>query len=766
MTQARLRPVVRHLRHLAGATPLHQRTDAELLQRFLADREEAAFGALVERHGRLVLGVCRQVLRHEQDAEDAFQATFLVLARQAASIRRTEAVGSWLYRVAHRIATKAGTAMARRRIHERRTDPIAAREPSAEASWREVQAVLREEVDHLPEKYRAPFVLCCLEGRSGAEAARHLGWKEGTVTGRLTIARRRLQGQLARRGITLAAVLAGLALVREANATPPRMLVNHTVQAAVQVAECGLAAGVASENVLTLAKNAALSSTVGKVRLATVLLFAAGVLAAGAEALTQPEAPAQPPPPAGEQAARTATSPAPAPVLEEKGETVAINGRVVDPDGKTVAGAEVSIGWFYGYALPWFPPVVKAFRPNEGATSGPDGRFRLSFTKAESFQAMDNGFQQPWRKTQIVVAAKGYGPGAAWLEHAKDGLTLRLARDDVPVHGRVLDLQGHPVAGAHVRMAYLTFGKDYLSLGSWAGLPADVTSDQDGRFVLTGIGRDRVAHLHVEGPTIEHKIVAVSTAATVGGKKRAHADVDVVVGPTKPIVGTIRARDTGKPLAGVTVSGNRETYRDGVQAVTDRDGRYRLVGLPKAKSYELTVSPGPGQHYLGRVWTVADSEGLKPVTADFGLRRGVPVRVRIVDRATGKPIRGVLLYGPLHDNPLYPESEGQGGFFPTPTFREWHFPKDHSFDLVVYPGPGVLFAWVPAAGTKYQRARLDPADKQRGYEPYKGKDPTTMGFLTLCEGYRIINLDQTDKTQAFDIAVCPEPAPEPGKDKK
>src|SRR5262249_17782619 len=158
-------------------------SDRELLQRFLAGREERAFAALLRRHGPLVWSVCWQVLHHRQDAEDAFQATFLLLARQAGSIRKTTAVASWLYRVAQRVARKGGKNMPRRRTQERQVERRGVRPPEAEAAWRELQAVLTEELERLPEKYRAPFLLCCLEGKSGPEAARQLGWKEGTVTG-------------------------------------------------------------------------------------------------------------------------------------------------------------------------------------------------------------------------------------------------------------------------------------------------------------------------------------------------------------------------------------------------------------------------------------------------------------------------------------------------------------------------------------------------------------------------------------------------------
>src|SRR5262249_9762805 len=193
------------------------------LQRFALHREEEAFAALMRRHGPLVWGVCRHILHLEHDAEDAFQATFLVLARRAASIRKGDSVGSWLHGTAYRIAVRAKRSAARpHRLAQ--SVIVGGGEPTADGNLalRELQATLAEEVARLPAKCRVPFVLCCLEGRGRAEAAAELGWKEGTVSSRIAQARRTLRQRLSRRGVTLpAALTAGAPGGGSAPAAPP-----------------------------------------------------------------------------------------------------------------------------------------------------------------------------------------------------------------------------------------------------------------------------------------------------------------------------------------------------------------------------------------------------------------------------------------------------------------------------------------------------------------------------------------------------------------
>jgi RNA polymerase sigma factor (sigma-70 family) len=198
--------ILRHIRTLIDTQATRGLTDGQLLQRFVARREETAFGALMQRHGRLVWQVCANILHQEQDIEDAFQATFMILARRAASICQGDSVGSWLYGVAYRVAMKAKKTSAKRRERERQAaSPIPTE--ASDLALRELQAILSDELRRLPEKYRAPFVLCCLEGRGRKEAAKELGWKEGTVSSRIAHARERLRQRLARRGVALGAAL-------------------------------------------------------------------------------------------------------------------------------------------------------------------------------------------------------------------------------------------------------------------------------------------------------------------------------------------------------------------------------------------------------------------------------------------------------------------------------------------------------------------------------------------------------------------------------
>lgn len=278
MPDNRLHSVLRYLQRRLGTAGAGGLTDAQLLERFTRDRDEAAFEVLVWRHGTLVWNVCRRVLAREQDVEDAFQATFLIFARKAGSVGRGAAVASWLYKVAYRIALDARARNARRHRQEIQTPCERARDIAHEAVWRDLRPVLDEEVNALPETYRRPFVLCYLEGKTNAEAAAELGCSPGTIFSRLAWARQRLRNRLTRRGVTLStAALATVIANHAAAAKVPAVLASSTASGAAAFAVRGSAAGLVSAQAVVLMQGVNTAMLLGRLKIAAVLLTAATV---------------------------------------------------------------------------------------------------------------------------------------------------------------------------------------------------------------------------------------------------------------------------------------------------------------------------------------------------------------------------------------------------------------------------------------------------------------------------------------------------------
>jgi RNA polymerase sigma factor (sigma-70 family) len=295
MPRGELGPVLRYLRRAASHAGITQSSDGELLDQYVSGRDEEAFAALVQRHAALVRSVCRRVLRQEQDVDDAFQVTFMVFALKAASIRKAASVASWLHGVAYRTAMNAKRARRRYSLVHDEPESGTADQPLAAAAFREIQAILDEEVGRLPAKYKAPFVLCCLEGKSRSEASRELGLREGTISSRVAEARKMLQGRLARRGIALTAALCALELSRSF-AAAKSTLVYSTIKAALYFAAGkGQAGGLASPRVASLTREVLQGMFATKVKMLAVVLLAVGALSgAGLIAYAgRPAAPAE-----------------------------------------------------------------------------------------------------------------------------------------------------------------------------------------------------------------------------------------------------------------------------------------------------------------------------------------------------------------------------------------------------------------------------------------------------------------------------------------
>jgi RNA polymerase sigma factor (sigma-70 family) len=379
--------VARNVGRLFGAGTLAGLSDAQLLDRFLARREEAAFEALVERHGPMVLATCRRVLRDEHAAEDAFQATFLVLARRGPSVRAASSLGGWLYRVAFRIAARARAAEARRRGRERRSAEMTT--PTApERLEPDDYRVLYEELDRLPARYRDPVVLCHLEGLSNEAAAERLGCPVGTVWGRLSRARQRLRDRLVRRGIApaVAALVAGG--TQEAGAAVSPALLAETVR--LGVASMAGGAGVAAlarPTVDRMTRGALRAMTWERWGTTAALVTAVGVAAIGAVAWARGQGKT---PPAG-VAATTQKAASPArPRLPDGCEPLY---QETSPDGSRVA-------------------YVGAYTPDDGRRE--DGLFAVELASGKVRRLLPGALRtvpawSPDSRRVAIAETSGYG---------------------------------------------------------------------------------------------------------------------------------------------------------------------------------------------------------------------------------------------------------------------------------------------------------------------------------------------------------------------
>jgi RNA polymerase sigma factor (sigma-70 family) len=360
-----VRAVIQYLRKLADRSQAADLSDGQLLKHFIEQRDEAAFAALVRRHGPVVLSVCQRVLHNVHDSEDAFQATFLVLARKAHAIAKQGSVGSWLHGVAYRIAVRAKHDIARRRWRESQTQRQPPPDLLQEVVWRDLRLMLDEEVLRLPDRCRQPFVLCYLQGKTNEEAARLLGYPKGTVLSRLARARQLLRARLARRGLTLSAGLVVTLLSQgAASAAVPATLVHATARIASLAAAGKAAAGTVSAQVLTLAEGVSRTMGISKFKIAAALFLAIGlvtgaVLAAKRPAPSQPQAGKQgnsSPPPIPKAAKSGKDTPMPNTTLEVHGDVVW--SAAFAPDGKTLATVGGQWGK-KGEVILWDPAAKK-----------------------------------------------------------------------------------------------------------------------------------------------------------------------------------------------------------------------------------------------------------------------------------------------------------------------------------------------------------------------------------------------------------------------
>ena len=715
----------------------------------------------------MVAATCRAILHREHDVEDAFQATFLVLAKKAGSVRVGDALGGWLHRVAYRVAVQANIELKRRRLRESDVSPMTVPAVAHPAPDFELRSIVHEEIDRLPDRHRLPVVLCDLEGLSYEQAASRLRSTVPAFRCRLSKARQRLRDRLARRGVTATTLAVVMATATDGSAA----IAASWTEAAAAAAAGGVSSAAA----------AALAETMRKVMLitrlkiaATVALAAAGIVSVGVivtavqsndRALgTNAPATSRSAAATGEQAAASAMTP---------NKMIEVHGQVVEPDGRPVAGANVQTAH-----------LDREIKPAPETTSGPDGRFflRVPPWRRDSAVRADDAMS-PW----VVASAPGFGPGwaSAVRQPGEAGeITIRLVADGLPIEGRIIDLEGRPVVGAGVKVECVWFSKDgklsdWLARaadsggrGPWQGLDQlptalTVTTGDDGQFRLGGIGRDRLAELIVSGPTIATAqlyamnregaaITSTDAESMLPERTIYHArQFEYAAAPTKPIEGVIRDKDTGAAITGFTLrgmvfDGGSHVRAPGIETRTDVHGHYRLTGLPKGPAYRLFLEPGEGLPYTKATFRLlAESPALQPVNFDITLKRGILIRGRVTDKVTGQPVSGYVNSFTFADNPHLGEYSGYpSSYEPYAAIKD-----DGRYEVVALPGRGLVAC----------RSDLGLYRGYVGAETIKGYDPKTGIFNTsplYCNvrNYHVlaeVNLDPKAESATVNLQVDP-----------
>jgi RNA polymerase sigma factor (sigma-70 family) len=681
-------------------------TDRQLIERFTARRDatgEAAFAAIVSRHGPMVMDICRQVLRTPHDAEDAFQAVFLVLACRARAIRNPDLLANWLYAVARRTARKARVQIARRRQNDE--DAMMRLSGSGSAviinnsmTTPEQGAVVREqadalysEIDRLPGPFRRTIVLHFFEGLTLEETARRLRCPAGTVRSRLARACEKLRRGLNRRGVALSTAAVTSALTaRPASACMSSALCETTARAATIFAASRAAEGAISGAAIALANQMLRSLLVTKLRLVALALLVLGTVVAGASFVAQ--ATARQAEKAGKPdlpliVAKPEPKPAPGRMF--------VVGRVLDPKGKPVPGAEV-----LAYARDLAPGPIAARMGQIAlgdARADGSGEFRIDAPRSSSSRHEAFG---------AIALAPDFGVGWTTLDPDDDHPTANITlQPEQPIHGRLFDLQGRPVpnvtltvasiqrigtrppAGVLARFEGVSFW--FTKINDLPAWPKSVTTDAQGRYTLRGLSRDQSATLLVHHPGFGLQRIPVEVTGDIDTKPLTAALV-----PAQVLTGRVTYADTGKgvPHAPLEVMASQGRLGIPVQFETDQEGRFRLLPPPADRTYGVTASSPVGEPYLSVRKSLVWPKGALEQSIDFSLPRGVLIQGNVIDEVSGKPVSGATVGFIARDK--QEARDGSGNRMSTEA--------DGSFRVGAPPRPGYLIVKAPSNDYVYR----------------------------------------------------------------
>jgi RNA polymerase sigma factor (sigma-70 family) len=662
-------------------------TDRELLSCY-ANRDsttaQQAFEIIVGRHGPMVLGVCRRVLQDEHVAEDAFQATFLVLATKARAIRNRNALGPWLHGVAARISRRAMILAYRRRerpLGPREMAPCTAR--GSEIELVELRSVLDEELDRLPAAYRRAIVLCYLQGKSQEDAARELGWTKGTVSGRLARAKDLLRARLTRRGFAPFMVpLASLFAPQSAEAVVPASLVSGAVRQATGVLLSRAETLAAPGAVVALARGALRAMQLSKLKLAALALVFLGFIAGSAGLLARSRA-------------MTKQGPRPSPARVQSGlesrdegaarsvapDRIIVIGSVLAPDGKPISGAQVAV-----VARPQPQARDPGNQPDRNRVLGSaradvEGRFRVDFPRPTSDPDV----------LALVVGAPGWALGGKDLDpdvlSPDDKIILEPER---VLRGRLIDLQGRPIRGSTVRVSwYNTLAYD--AAGDAPPWPGPATTNEEGRFTLGGLGLG--ATVMLEAGSDRH---ARQTFRIDPRDSARTGETTLTLSLAQVIEARVTRAADGKPVPGASVSvlslsrSNRPPPAQSREA-SARTNEHGLVQLNPSfgDSFWITASPPATEPYLSQRLNLNWPRGAPRQTVELKLKRGVSVSGTITEEASGMPLAGALVvyFQTWRNNPHFRGFEAAPGEVVTG--------QGGKFQMVVPAGPGHLLVQAP-----------------------------------------------------------------------